>query len=122
MTDLATRHAVERKGTPPLTREEAEHLRRETPDWALEENGKAIHRLFTLKDFKEAITFVQAVADVAESEDHHPDIFNSYKKVRLTLSTHSIGGLSENDFILAAKIDRLYRERFAKAPVTRAEA
>lgn len=122
MTDLATRHAVERKGTPPLTREEAERLRRETPDWALEENGQAIQRRFTLKDFKEAVAFIQAVAEVAEDQDHHPDIFNRYKHVTLTFSTHSVGGLSENDFILAAKIDRLHRERFAKAPATRSEA
>lgn len=122
MTDLVTRHAVERKGTPPLAREEAERLRRETPDWALGEDGKTIQRQFTLKDFKEAVAFIQAVAEVADAEDHHPDIFNRYKKVTLTFSTHSVGGLSENDFILAAKTDRLHRERFATAPATRAEA
>ncbi len=92
-------------GTPPLTRAEAEGLVRETPKWALEE--KAITRQFEFKDFRAAINFVSQVAEIAEEEGHHPDIFISWNKVRLTLSTHKIGGLSRNDFILAAKIDRL---------------
>lgn len=113
-TDLASRHCVRyEKGTPPLTRGAAEQLREQTPNWKFEDGGKAVQRQFTLKDFKEAIAFVHAVANVAEAEDHHPDILISYRKVTFTLSTHVIGGLSENDFILAAKIDRLYQERYA---------
>ena len=66
-----------------------------------------IERQFRFKDFREAIAFVNKVADLAESEGHHPDIFISWNKVRLTLTTHKIGGLSRNDFVLAAKIDEL---------------
>lgn len=113
-TDLASRHCVRyERGTPPLARGAAERLREQTPEWLFKEDGKAIRRQFKLKDFKEAIAFVNAVADVAEAEDHHPDIAISYREVTFTLSTHAIGGLSENDFILAAKIDKLHRERYA---------
>jgi 4a-hydroxytetrahydrobiopterin dehydratase len=100
----------------------AERLRQQTPDWVFEEDGKAVRRQFKLKDFKEAIAFVNAVAEVADAEDHHPDIFISYRQVTFTLSTHAIGGLSENDFILAAKIDKLHGERYAGAPTTPAGA
>jgi len=122
-TDLASRHCIRiERGTPPLTREVAERLRQQTPDWVFEEDGKAVRRQFKLKDFKEAIAFVNAVAEVADAEDHHPDIFIRYRQVTFTLSTHAIGGLSENDFILAAKIDNLHRERFASASATPAGA
>ena len=74
--------------------------------WEVAE-GKKIFRRFSFKNFKEAMAFVNKVADIAESEGHHPDIFVSYNKVKITLFTHAIGGLSENDFILAAKIEKL---------------
>ncbi|MGH2452783.1 MAG: 4a-hydroxytetrahydrobiopterin dehydratase [bacterium] len=123
MIDLASRHCVRyEKGTPPLPREEAERLRDAVPEWAFDETAPAIRRQFTLKDFRDAMAFVNAVADVAEAEDHHPDMLISYRRVTLTLSTHAIGGLSENDFILAAKIDRVHGERFARPPSARAEA
>src|SRR3989344_1157457 len=71
-------------------------------------NDKLIEREFKFKDFKEALAFVNKVGAIAESEGHHPDInLHAYKKVLITLSTHAIKGLSENDFILAAKIDLL---------------
>jgi 4a-hydroxytetrahydrobiopterin dehydratase len=92
-------------GAPPLSREEAEVFLKETPEWTLK--GGAIEREFRFKDFREAIGFVNKVADVAEAERHHPDIYIYYNKVRLVHSTHKIGGLSKNDFILAAKVDRL---------------
>ena len=92
-------------GEPPLSVAEAEALARETPRWALED--KAIERQFQFKDFVEAMGFVNGVARIAEEQGHHPDIHISWNKVRLTLSTHKIGGLSRNDFILAAKIDAL---------------
>jgi 4a-hydroxytetrahydrobiopterin dehydratase len=88
---------------------EAEKLAQEVPKWSL--GDQAIEREFKFKDFRQAMDFVGKVAEVAEEQDHHPDIFVSYNKVRLTLSTHKVGGLSRNDFILAAKIDRLQGER-----------
>jgi 4a-hydroxytetrahydrobiopterin dehydratase len=93
------------KGTPPLSREEAEELAKETPQWTLKDN--AIEREFKFDGFREAMDFINEVADIAESEDHHPDIYISYNKVRLELSTHAIGGLSRNDFIVAAKVDKV---------------
>ncbi len=86
-----------------LTREMAEKLAREVPGWSLKDGE--IEREFRFKDFRRAMTFINGVADIAESEAHHPDIFISYSRVRLTLSTHRIGGLSRKDFIVAAKID-----------------
>ncbi|MGD8238095.1 MAG: 4a-hydroxytetrahydrobiopterin dehydratase [Armatimonadota bacterium] len=92
-------------GTPHLSVTEAQELGRETPRWTLGDG--AIEREIELPDFREAVAFVNRVADLAEQQDHHPDIHISYKKVRLKLSTHKIGGLSRNDFILAARIDQL---------------
>lgn len=92
-------------GEPPLSAAEAEAPAREAPRWALED--KAIERKFQFKDFAEAMGFVNKVAAIAEEQGHHPDIHISWNRVRLTLSTHKIGGLSRNDFILAAKIDAL---------------
>ena len=83
----------------------AEELAQQIPEWSLQR--KAVERQFRFEDFREAIAFVNKVADLAEGEGHHPDIYISWNKVRLTLTTHKIGGLSRNDFILAAKIDRL---------------
>lgn len=69
--------------------------------------NKKISRTFTFKNFREAMRFVNRVAELAETEDHHPDIATFWNRVVLTLTTHAIGGLSENDFILAAKIDKI---------------
>jgi 4a-hydroxytetrahydrobiopterin dehydratase len=69
--------------------------------------GRRITRTFTFADFKETVLFVRAVAKIAEREGHHPDMHVSYGKVRVELWTHAVGGLSKNDFILAAKIDRI---------------
>lgn len=93
------------KGAAPLSRREAGDLMRDIPQWSLTETS--ITRDFHLKDFHEAMDFVNGVAVIANEADHHPDFFISYNKVRLTLSTHKIGGLSMNDFIVAAKIDLL---------------
>jgi 4a-hydroxytetrahydrobiopterin dehydratase len=96
-------------GTAPLGIAEAEVLARETPRWSLED--KQIERQFQLKDFRQAMDFVDKVAEIAEAQGHHPDIFISWNKVRLVLSTHKIGGLSRNDFVVAAKIDQLLDEK-----------
>ena len=93
-------------GVQPLTPDQAHELGRKTPNWEVEE--KRIHRTFTFGNFVEAMAFANRIADVAEEENHHPDLHISWGKVVVELSTHKIGGLSENDFILAAKIDKLF--------------
>jgi 4a-hydroxytetrahydrobiopterin dehydratase len=92
-------------GIAPLSVKESETLLLETPAWSLRENE--IARNFRFKDFHEAMQFVNEIAAIANEQDHHPDIYISYNKVRVTLSTHKINGLSLNDFIVAAKIDRV---------------
>ncbi len=87
----------------PLPRAKAEELLRETPRWALKD--KTIEREFQFKDFRKAMEFVNKVAEIAQQQDHHPDILIRYNRVTLTLSTHRVGGLSPKDFVLAAKID-----------------
>ena len=78
-----------------------------TPGWRLEENGTRLVRRVEFEGFRKAMEFVNRVADIAEQEGHHPDIAIHWNKVDLVLWTHKIGGLHENDFILAAKVDRL---------------
>ena len=91
-------------GTPPLSSDAAKALSAQVPEWTL--HATSIERTFRFVDFRAAIAFVNHVAELAEAEGHHPDINIDYNKVKLQLSTHKIGGLSENDFILAAKIDQ----------------
>ncbi len=90
-----------------MDKDAALKLAAEVNGWTLVEDHKSISREFTFKDFKEAMIFINKVADLAESEGHHPDIHCWWNKVKLELSTHAIGGLSNNDFILASKINRL---------------
>ena len=109
--ELITKSCVPcRGGVPPLTEEEAKRLSEGVPAWALLENTTRLVRRFEFRDFKAAMEFVNRVADLAEEEGHHPDFEIHWNKVELTLWTHKIGGLHENDFILAAKIDRLLEE------------
>lgn len=75
--------------------------------WEVSEDSKSISRVFKLRNFKDAISFVNKVAEVAEEQGHHPDITIKYNKVKISLSTHSISGLSTNDFILASKVEIL---------------
>ncbi|MEK7564022.1 MAG: 4a-hydroxytetrahydrobiopterin dehydratase [Patescibacteria group bacterium] len=106
MNNLAKKKCgpCDKKGMKPLSREDAQDYVDESYGWTLSEDAKKISKEFKFKDFIGAINFVERVADVAEMEGHHPDIHVYYNKVILELTTHSIGGLSENDFILAAKI------------------
>lgn len=92
-------------GVPPLTESEIAPLLSELsdPSWKID-GAKKLMKEWKFEDFKQSMHFVNAVAKIAEEEGHHPDIWISYNIVRLELSTHAIGGLSENDFILAAKI------------------
>ena len=89
----------------PMSLDQAMEMGRQIPGWEIEE--KRIERTFTFPDFMGAISFANQIARVAEEENHHPDLHISWGKVRVELSTHKVGGLSENDFILAAKIDAL---------------
>lgn len=91
----------------PLTKEEAETLLKQVSGWALSPDAKKISKAFTFKNFLEAIGFANKITPVAEAEGHHPDLMVSWGKVVVELSTHAIRGLSENDFILAAKIDEI---------------
>lgn len=95
----------EGRGMKPMSREDAQGFLYEVPGWVLDKDTKKISKEFKFRDFIGAINFVERVADIAEMEGHHPDIHIHYNRVLLELSTHAIGGLSENDFILAAKID-----------------
>ena len=92
-------------GVPPLTEDQAEEYLKQTPGWTLKDN--AISKKFEFENFKETMIFVNKVADIAEQEGHHPDMKVSYSNVVIDLTTHSIKGLSENDFILAAKINKI---------------
>jgi 4a-hydroxytetrahydrobiopterin dehydratase len=108
---LAARSCVPcRGGIPPLTEPQARELLENTPGWSLQEKGTRLTRRFEFEDFKKAIEFVNRVAEIAEAQAHHPDIAIHWNKVDLVLWTHKIGGLHENDFILAAKIDKLLEE------------
>ena len=79
-----------------------------TPDWELADDAKWISRDIVCKHFLEVMEKVNQIAEIAESEGHHPDLhITGYRKLRIDLTTHAIGGLSENDFILAAKIDQI---------------
>ncbi len=110
MGELAKKKCVPCEGgMPPLSREVVERYLAEVPEWSLRPDGLVIERTFVCKDFGDAMGFANRVAKLAEEEGHHPDISVSWDKVKLSLSTHAIGGLSENDYILAAKIDSLPR-------------
>ncbi len=92
-------------GVPPYTREQALEALQQAPGWTLKD--KSIEREFKFKDFREAMKFINHVAELAEGEGHHPDIYVFYNRVRLELYTHAIDGLFDNDFVTAAKINRL---------------
>lgn len=94
-------------GIPPLSRAEAEALLVQVPGWVLAPDAKKIFRECSFPDFKTALAFVGRIGEIAESEGHHPDLCLSYGRVAIELWTHAVNGLSENDFILAAKIAAL---------------
>jgi 4a-hydroxytetrahydrobiopterin dehydratase len=111
MTDLAQRRCVPCEGgTAPLTRGAADELLlRLDPAWTLDEKATSLRREFSFRDFYRTMSFVNALAHVANIEDHHPDLEVGYNVCRVRYSTHAIGGLSENDFICAAKLDQIPR-------------
>lgn len=102
-----------RVGEPTVTDAEIAELHPHVPDWQIiERDGiKRLERIFKLRNFAEALAFTQAVGTAAEEEGHHPAILTEWGRVTVTWWTHKIRGLHRNDFIMAAKTDRLYRER-----------
>jgi len=94
-------------GVTPLSRVEAERLLEEIPFWSLDEKASELSRTFVFRDFHETMAFVNAVAWIAHQEGHHPDLTVGYDRCTVRYSTHAIGGLSENDFISAAKVNAL---------------
>ena len=107
MSALADKTCVPcRGGVPPLRGNELETLHQQTPHWDVKHEHH-ITRLFTFPDFKQALDFVNRVGALAEEQGHHPDILLTWGKAEITLWTHAVDGLTESDFVMAAKIDRL---------------
>lgn len=109
MSDLINKKCVPCEGgTAPLDVHATHHLMNKLSlGWQLDVDGKAIRHEYAFKNFYRTMSFVNAVAHIANSEDHHPDLEVGYNYCRIKFTTHAIGGLSENDFICAAKIDAL---------------
>ncbi|MDC7806611.1 4a-hydroxytetrahydrobiopterin dehydratase [Luteimonas sp BLCC-B24] len=111
MTDLiplADAHCLPRRGAEHrLPEARIRELLPDVPGWTLAEDGQALTRTFRFDDYHRTMAFVNALAFVAHREDHHPDLGVHYDRVVVRYSTHDVGGLSENDFICAAKADRL---------------
>jgi len=113
MAELAEKQCVPcRGGIPPLKGAELDALRKQVPGWEAV-NEHHLKKGFAFPDFQRALDFVNRVGAVAEEQGHHPDVFLAWGKVEVTIWTHKIDGLTESDFILAAKIDRLQRESAA---------
>lgn len=109
MSDLASKTCVPcRGGMPPLKGEELASLLKQVAGWSVVEEHH-IAKTFKFPDFRKALDFTNRVGELAEDQGHHPDIYLAWGKVGITTWTHKINGLTESDFILAAKIDRLYR-------------
>ncbi len=94
-------------GVAPLTRDEAKKLREQTPEWQISEDNIKITRRFEFKGFNKTMSFVNALAWIVNKEMHHPDLEVGYNYCVVNFTTHAINGLSENDFICAAKVDKL---------------
>jgi len=108
MTALTEKTCVPcRGGVPPLGEAEAQALLSQIPDWELLDGATRIERRYAFKNFREALGFVDRVGALAEAEGHHPDITFGWGYATVSLHTHKIKGLHENDFIMAAKIDQL---------------
>ena len=109
--DLTDRKCVPCEGgVPTLTRAEAEAMLPQVPGWELAEDAKSIHRRFEFKGFYKTMSFVNAMAWIANAENHHPDFTTGYNYCDVTFTTHAIDGLSDNDFICAAKVNALLED------------
>ena len=108
MTELAAQSCTPcRGGVPPLDSAEAEAYLEQAPGWLLKDDARRIERTFKFRNFQQAFAFVGEVAALAEREGHHPDITFGWGYATISLHTHKIKGLHQNDFIMAAKISRL---------------
>ncbi len=108
MTDLTQKVCVACEGdVPPLNKIEADVLLKQISGWNVSDDGTWLMREFKFKDFKDALAFTNKVGVVAEHEGHHPDLELGWGRVGIKLTTHAITGLSENDFIVAAKISAI---------------
>lgn len=108
MSDLATRRCVPCEGgTTPLNQQTSQRYLDQLDDWQLTEPPNGIERTFRFDDFHQTMAFVNAVAWIAHTQDHHPDLNVSYRQCHVQYTTHAINGLSENDFICAARIEAL---------------
>ena len=107
MTELASKTCVPCKGgTPPLKGAELDELRRQLPEWEVVEEHH-LRKVFRFKNFREALDFVNRVGELAEEQGHHPDISFGWGRVEITVWTHKINGLTESDFVFAAKTDKI---------------
>lgn len=108
LAELASRHCTPLRGADHLLPvAAAEAYLNLLPGWLLAENGQAIRKTFKFDDYYRTMAFVNALAFVAHREDHHPDLGVHYNRVEIRFSTHDVGGLSENDFICAARVEAL---------------
>ncbi len=113
---LKSKHCVPCEGgVPRLTGDALQKLSAQLPEWRVVDEHH-LRRIFVFPDFRSALAFVDRVGDLAEAEGHHPDIHLSWGRVEIEVYTHAIDGLSENDFILASKIDELVARRAPLAP------
>lgn len=112
--DLNTQKCVPcEEGAPTLTGEEVKNYIQNVPQWELYDNDTKIKREYVFENFVKAVDFINKIAVLAESEGHHPNIYlYDFKKVRIELWTHKIGGLHKNDFILATKIEEIFTSNY----------
>ncbi len=108
MSELARKTCVPcRGGVPPLKGQQLVDFEKQVDGWSVVEEHHVV-KAFKFPDFRKALEFVNRVGELAEEQGHHPDIFLAWGKVEITIWTHKINGLTESDFILAAKIDQIY--------------
>ena len=105
---LAAKHCVEcKEGTAPLSPGEANSMLSDVAGWAISDDGKWLRKSYKFKNFVAALAFVNKVGEAAEAEQHHPDLELGWGYVNIRLQTHAAGGLHQNDFIMAAKIEKI---------------
>lgn len=110
VTDLSHQHCITpAEGLPVLDTKQAETLLSQVDGWELDADSSSLQREFSFDNFYQTIAFVNALAWIANREDHHPDLEVGYKRCLVRYTTHAVGGLSRNDFICAARIDALHR-------------